>query len=130
MSNINPVSANMFGGVAYAIDYEYMRIIRRLAEYGIKPSGNKERDKERLRKKELEEAERADCVSNQFVTVSQNEQEKIQEKKKKKRVEKNPEYYKDTAKGQQVLGEQIMLAIEMKQKKEIFQKKKKDAKSN
>lgn len=128
MSEIRPVSFNMFSSIAYQIDYEYMRIIRKLAEYGLRPTGNKEHDRETLRKKELEEAKRAPCVLNGFITVSKNEQEKIQEKKKQKRIENNPKQYKDTAQGQQILGEQLILAIEMKKKKEMLIKKKEDDK--
>ena len=114
MSKIN----HIIFSVSSSIDYEYKQIIRKLMQYGLKPTGNKTVDKERLHKKELEQAEKETCVSNKFLTVTKAEQERIQEKKKEKRIESNPENYQHTMKGQKILGQQIMLAIEMKQKKE------------
>ena len=84
--------------------------------YGYRPTGNKNADKALLRKIELKIAKTENCVSSKFLTVTVSEQEKIQEKKKENRIETNPELYQNTMKGQKLLGEQIMLAIEMKKK--------------
>ena len=84
-------------------------------EYGITPTGNKTADKNKLREIELREAEQESCVSSKFVTVTRSEQEKIQERKKQHRKEVNPEIYQNPTQGQKLLGEQIMLAIKMKQ---------------
>jgi hypothetical protein len=113
----NDIQAISFGGfrISASIDYEYQQIIRRLARYGLKPSGSKSIDRARLHEKELEEAEKENCVSSKFLTVTENEQEKIQEKKKEKRIEANPELDKKQL-GQEILGQQIMIAIEMKDK--------------
>ena len=56
------------------------------------------------------------CLSSKYLTVSRTEQEKIQEEKKEKKIENNPDIAQNTMQGQQALGEQIMLAIEMKKK--------------
>lgn len=96
------------------IDEEYRRILMKLAFYGVLPTGNKAADKAKLREIEIKEAKNQDCVSGTFVTVSVSEEEKIQAGKKQKRIENNIELYQDTAKAQQVLGEQIYLAIQMK----------------
>lgn len=119
MSNsINPSYNNFHICIGTSIDYEYKKIIKKLMQYGLRPTGSKAVDKARLHKKELEQAEKEPCVSNKFLTVTKAEQEKIQAKKKEKRIENNPENFQHTMKGQKLLGEQIMLAIEMKKKKE------------
>ena len=124
--NINPAS-NHFR-ISIAIDYEYQQIIKRLEQYGIKPSGNKYHDKMVLHRIELQEAKNENCVTNKFLTVTQQEQQRIQDKKKEKKKEINPEIDYESAKGQKILGEQIMLAIQMKEeeKKRIAQKDKEE----
>ena len=100
------------------IDEEHLRIIRKLYEvYGIRSSGSKSVDKAILRQKELEDAEKENCVSAKFLVIGSGEQEKIHKEKKDKKIEANPELYENTTKGQKLLGEQIMLTIKMKQKK-------------
>ena len=115
----NP-KVNIFCGSMWIskYDYEYIQIIRKMMQYGMRPTGNKAIDKRRLHEKELQQAQKENCVSNKFLTVSKREQEKIQEKKKKKKIEINPRQYPDSTKGQKILGEQLMLAIEMKRKDE------------
>ena len=113
-NNIQAISCGGFR-ITATIDYEYQLIIRHLAQYGLKPSGSKSVDRTRLHKKELEQAEKEDCVSSKFLTVTKAEQEKIQEKKKEKRIETNPELDKKQL-GQELLGQQIMIAIEIKDK--------------
>ena len=117
-NNINPTNSTFHLSVSSGIDLEYKKIIRKLMQYGLRPTGNKSIDKERLHKKELEQAQKEPTVSNKFLTVTKAEQEKIQEKKKEKRIEANPELYQHTMEGQRILGQQIMLAIEMKKKKD------------
>ena len=97
-----------------AIDAEERAIMRRLLSYGVTPTGNKTKDKELLHRIEIEEAKRNNYVCGKFLTVSKNEQEKIQEKKKDKKKEQNPEKYPNSQKGAKILGEQIYLAIKMK----------------
>ena len=98
-------------------DEEHKRIMRKLMAYGIMPTGIKTTDFNLLKKFELEEAKKEPCVSTKFITVSTEEQAKIQEKKNKKKVEKNPEIYPEKMQGQQILAEQIKVAIEMQNKK-------------
>ena len=100
-----------------SIDEEEKRIMAKLWSYGYVPTGDKTTDKATLRRIEIEKAKQEDTVSDKFITVSRIEQEKIQEKKKQKRRENNPELYKDNFQGSKALGEQIMLAIEMKKRK-------------
>ena len=100
------------------MDEEHQQIARRLRMYGITPSGNKNADKAKLHEIELREAKKEDCVSNKFLTVTKEEQEKIQEKKKEKRKEINPEKYPDSSKAIEILAQQNFLAIKMKNKKE------------
>lgn len=103
-----------FYTISFGCDEEEKRIAAKLLAYGVQPSFNKTTDKAKLHEIELREAKKENCVSNKFITVGVNEQEKIQEKKKQKRKEVNPEKFADA---QKVLGEQIYLAIKMKQKK-------------
>lgn len=95
-------------------DEEHIRIMRKLMAYGYTPTGKKNADYELLRKIELKLAKLENCVCSKFLTVTKTEQEKIQEKKKEKKLKKNPEASLNTMKGQKILGEQIMLAIQMK----------------
>lgn len=108
--------------VSATIDYEYMRIIKRLAEYGEKPSGSKTSDRIKLHELELREAEKENCITTKFLTVSIKEQEDIQEKKKKKREDINPELKENPTMGQEILGQQLLIAIEMKNNKKIKNK--------
>ena len=127
--SINPINNGIpINRVCCATDYEYEMIKRRLMQYGLKPSGSKSRDKARLHEIELREAKKENAITTKFLTVSTNEQQKIQDKKKKKKVEINPEMYPETMKGQRILGEQLMLAIEMKKKQEKADKKKREDK--
>ena len=116
---VNNISSfgNFSCTVAYTIDEEEKRILRKLLQYGIKGTGKKTIDKAKLQELELRQAQKENCISSKFLTVSQNEQQKIQDKKKAKRQEANPEKYQKTDKAQIVLGEQIYLAIKMKNKK-------------
>ena len=111
---INPIGCRPLG-ISSLIDYEYQQIIRKLAQYGLKPSGSKSVDRERLHKVELQEAQKENFVSSKFLTVTTREQEKIQEEKKEKREENNPELYQNKI-GQELLGQQIMIAIDLKDK--------------
>ena len=102
-----------------SVDEEEKRIMRRLLQYGIKPTGQKSIDKPILHEIELQKAKLEDYVSNKFLTVTKSEQEKIQAKKKEKRIERNPEKYTNSEQAQKVMGEQIYLAIKMKKKKKF-----------
>ena len=121
--NINPIQMSLF--IPSSTDYEYEQIKRRLMMYGVKPSGNKSADKMKLHEIELREAKKENVVTTKFLTVSTREQERIQEKKKAKKVDVDPRNYPETMKGQKLLGEQIMLAIKMKKELENRDKDKK-----
>lgn len=99
-------------------DSETLEIMRRLRQYGVTPTGDKTTDKAKLHEIELKKAEQENCICNKFLTVSIAEQEKIQNKKKKKRIELNPElksdYNQKKFEGAKALGQQIYLSIKMK----------------
>lgn len=129
----------MNGVTSYAVctsgcsmDAEEKRIAARLRQYGIKPTGDKNTDKAKLREIELREAKNETGVSNKFLTVTKGEQEKIQAKKKELKKQINPEQFpnsekiqrrKDVEKAEKALGEQLFLAIKMKEKREKHQNK-------
>ena len=85
MNNIQPTNISCLPSIANVIDEEYKRIIRKLAQYGMRPSGSKTTDKMRLHERELQDAQKENCITSKFLTVTKAEQEKIQEKKKEKR---------------------------------------------
>lgn len=115
-NNIRPVDCNCSSsGIKSLIDYEYQEIIRKLALYGLRPSGSKSTDRARLHQIELREAEKESCITTKFLTVSTEEQEKIQAKKQEKKDDINPELEQNKL-GQEILGEQIFLAIKLKDK--------------
>lgn len=114
------------------MDAEEKRIAARLRQYGIKPTGDKNTDKAKLREIELREAKNETGVSNKFLTVTKGEQEKIQAQKKELKKQVNPEQFpnsekiqrrKDVEKAEKALGEQLFLAIKMKEKREKHQNK-------
>lgn len=113
---VNKIQSFAFSGINY-MDEEEKRIARRLLQYGITPTGNKTADKARLHEIEIKEAKTLNYISNKFLTVTKTEQQNIQEAKKEKRKEINPELYSDTDNANKVLGEQIYLAIKMKKDK-------------
>ena len=125
--NINPIGSGFY--IPIGTDYEYEQIKRKMFQYGLKPSGSKSRDKARLHEVELREAKKENAVSSKFLTVTKSEQEKIQDKKKQKRIDIDPKKYPETTKGQRLLGEQIMLAIKMKKElEEKYKNKRNEAK--
>ena len=100
-------------------DPELIAIMRQLRRYGVVPTGIKSADKATLHRIEIQKAEQESQVTGKFITVSRNEENKIQENKKAKKKENNPDTKKDlekTEKAMKVMGEQIYLAIKMKQK--------------
>ena len=110
-------------------DAEELAIMRRLKMYGETPTGIKSIDKAKLHQIELREAQRLDYETSKFLTVSTDAQRKIQERKKERRVERNPQAYPNSAKGAKILGDQIYQAIKMKkQLEEKLKKMKKDSK--
>lgn len=115
MKKINPITNSMLG-ISFGPDEEHKRIIRKLMAYGYRSTGSKSGDIELLRKIELKQAQMDNCISSKYLTVSKSEQEKIQEKKKEKREEVNPKLNQNSTKGQEILGNQIMLAIKWKNK--------------
>ena len=93
-----------------------------MQKYGLIPSGNKTTDKMRLHEAEIKEAKEEKGNVTGLLTVTQGELDRIKEKAKMKREETNPEDYPNTTKGQEALGEQIMLAIKMKKEKKDKEK--------
>ena len=115
---INGISSfSLSGGGS---DRELIAIMRQLRKYGIIPTGIKFTDKATLRRIEIQKAEQETTVTGKFITVSRNEENKIQENKKTKKKENNFSTKKDlekTEKAMKTMGEQIYLAIKMKQKR-------------
>ena len=106
-------------------DHEWQQIIEKLWNvYGIRSSGSKELDKQILHEHELKDAEKETTVTSKFLTVTKAEQEKIIAKKKNKKaeVDKKP---KQNDRGAEILGQQIFLAIKMKDNDDKLENKKK-----
>ena len=99
------------------IDSEEKEIMDRLLAYGCTPTGDKATDRAKLRRIEEEKAKQDNYVSNKYLTVSQAECQRIQDRKKEKRKTDNPESspsVQDKKQGAKFLGEQVFLAIKMK----------------
>lgn len=106
-------------------DAEWQRIINKLwNDFGIRSSGSKSLDKQKLHELELRQAEQESAVRTKFLTVTKSEQEKIQAKKKEKKAE-NEQQKSEVSDGAKLLGEQIFLAIQMKQEQDNKDNKKK-----
>ena len=104
-----------------SVDSEEKAIMDRLWMYGCVPTGDKATDKAKLRRIEFEKAKQDNYVSNKYLTVSAGECERIQERKKENRKIANPEKVpkkQDERLGDKLRGEQIYLAIKMKEKRE------------
>ena len=103
------------------IDYEWQQIIMRLHAYGKHSTGSKSGDIALLHSIEIEKAKLETTVSNKFLTVTREEQEKIQEKKQEKKanVENKQKVPKDDQLGAKLLGEQIYETIKLKKKKVV-----------
>lgn len=96
------------------IDEEHRQIIKKLFEkYGLRSTGSKSGDKALLRRKEIEEAEKLDTPHGNFLVLNRSEVSQIIEKKKKKKIEANPEAFQNTMQGQKLLAEQMMVYIQM-----------------
>ena len=129
IQNITPNSS--FSYSCSSVDSEEKEIMRRLLAYGYTPTGNKTTDKAQLRKIEIEKAKQDNYVSDKYLTVSQAECQRIQDNKRQKRKIDNPEKYpqpEEKRLGAKLLGEQIFLAIKMKDEKRKFDTKKNDEK--
>ena len=104
-------------------DPELVALMRKQREYGIVPTGNKSNDKATLYRIEIEKAKQENVVTGKFLTITKGQEEKIQENKKAKRKEITPENNSNSEKAQKqekalkTMGEQIYLAIKMKQKR-------------
>lgn len=116
--SVSCVSAYTFSYSLPSIDAEEEEIMRRLLAYGETPVGNKTIDKAKLHRIEEHKAKEENIVTPKYLTVSTNEQEKIQERKKERRKTDNPELdnkIQDKRVGAKLLGDQIYFAIKMKQ---------------
>ncbi len=111
-----------------SVDSEEKAIMDRLLAYGITPTGDKTTDKTTLRRIEYEKAKQDNYVSNKYLTVSQAECQKIQDNKKLKRKQNNPEQQAQKSKmvenqtGATTLGQQLYAIIQLKNKKEYKNK--------
>ncbi|MBO6088179.1 hypothetical protein J6P92_07555 [bacterium] len=112
-------SFSLGGGLADA-DPEQKRIARKLIEYGYQPTGNKTTDKATLRRIEIQKAKESNVIRNDLLTVSKQEQEQIQEKKKQHKKDNNEPNIKNDFNGAKALGEQIYLSINMKNKNKLL----------
>ena len=107
-------------------DAEWQRIINKLWNvYGIRSSGSKGLDKQILHEHEIRDAQKESSVSSKFLTVTKSEQEKIIEKKKDKKAENGILPKEEQTKGAELLGQQVFLAIQMKQENDKTDNKKK-----
>ena len=70
----------------------------------------------KLHQIEVREAQKEESVTSRFLTVGKGEQEKIQEKKQEKQAIANPQVIQNNMLGQQLLGEQMMIALNIKKK--------------
>lgn len=118
MTSISKIKCYGFYIQANRLDYEYKRILQKLKEYGMSATGNKDVDRARLKNKELEKVKDANYINPELLTVSVEEQVKIQGEKKKD-LNTDIEQKETNKLGQQLLGEQLMIAINMKNKKDL-----------
>ena len=119
---------NIMLSLSLAQDQEWKRIKERLwNKYGIRSTGSKSADKAKLHELEMKEVEQlgGECNSGKFLTVTRAEIEKVKNKRRNKKIEKNPKEYPNTEKGAKILGEQLYLAIRMKKEQEEKDNKKK-----
>lgn len=117
-----------FFSISIVRDDEWQRIIDRLwHKYGIRSTGSKAADKAKLHELEIKEAELlgGECDCGRFLTVERSELEKIRNKRRDKKIEKDPKNFPNTEKGAKILGEQLYLAIKMKKEHEDLDNKKK-----
>lgn len=97
------------------LDYEYKKILRKLKEYGMISTGDKQVDRTMLIKKETEKIKDSDSIDPNILTVSVEEQMRIIEKQKENsNNEKDSRYQCTNFEGQKILGEQLYQAILMK----------------
>ena len=124
--NVNSNYTAFFTTFRRKPDSEWLRIIEKLwRDFGIRSSGSKSLDKQKLHELELIQAEKESAVSTKFLTVKKSEQEKIQAKKKAKNEENEITTEADNMKGAEILGKQIFLAIQMKHEQDNQENKKK-----
>lgn len=97
-------------------DYEYRKIIKKLKQYGIEPTGNKTYDKSRLKEIELRELKEENCVSNKHLTLAKNEQEKILYEIADEKKPPEPQYTLSSAEAEELRSQQIWQAIKLKKK--------------
>ena len=122
--NINS-NYTAFFNISPKPDSEWQQIIDKLWNvFGIRSSGSKSLDKQKLHELELRQAEKESSVSSKFLTVTKAEQERIQARKKAKNAENN-NISSNSTQGAEILGKQIFLAIQMKQEQDVYENKKK-----
>ena len=113
-------------GISSVPDTEWQRIIHKLwVVYGVRSTGSKTLDRQKLHELELTEVkEKNGEVNSEFLTVTKAEIDKIKEKIKENIIKQNPKEYSDQH-GAQILGEQIYIAIQMKNDEDNRENKKK-----
>ena len=119
------VSSLSYFGFMPKPDAEWQRIINRLwNEFGVRSSGNKAADTQKLHELELQEAQKKASDKSDFLTLKEDEIEKIKKNKNENTDDKKVLDFQKSE-GADILGKQIFLAIQMKQGEDIQDNKKK-----
>ena len=119
---------NVMLSISISEDLEWKKIKERLwNKYGVRSTGSKSADKAKLHDLEMKEVEQlaGECSSGKFITVTREEIEKVKNKRRDKKIKKNPQNFPNTTKGAKILGEQLYLAIQMKKEQEKQDNKRK-----
>ena len=66
MTRVDKINCCGFNILPNKLDPEYKRILKKLKEYGMSATGDKEVDKARLKEKELEMAKEANYINPDF----------------------------------------------------------------
>lgn len=114
---IQPISFMPILHSSKQIDEEHKRIIKKLQQYGISSTGDKEKDLQKLHVKELEEAKNVEKIDSKFLTINESEHRLILSKELSKNEDKLTEISNNPTLGQEILGQQVYQAIQMKKQK-------------
>ena len=123
--NVN-TNYSAFFSVSSTPDNEWKRIIEKLWKvYGVRSTGSKSLDKQKLHELEKRDAEKEVSVNSKYLTLTKTEQEEIQIKKKNKKQNNEIPKDKEITKGAELLGKQLFIAIQMKNNADFSDNKKK-----
>ena len=92
-------------------------VSEKLQQYGISSTGDKEKDLQKLHVKELEEAKNVEKIDSKFLTINESEHRLILSKELSKNEDKLTEISNNPTLGQEILGQQVYQAIQMKKQK-------------